>query len=80
MDITMARVCGDAACAALRAGGCMLPIIAVSGTSEGPEYLRAAGFSAALGKPFTLVALRGLLQAQAAPRSTEAGGEARRAE
>jgi CheY-like chemotaxis protein len=63
MDIEMPRVGGGAACAALRRGGCALPIIAVSGTAEGEEDLRRCGFTGALGKPFTQETLRGALVA-----------------
>ncbi len=59
LDINMPRMCGDVACAALRAAGrTALPILAVSGTSEGPEFVRRAGFSGLLPKPFSLEGLR----------------------
>ncbi len=63
LDINMPRVGGDVACAALRAGGCRLPIIAVSGTAEGADELRRYGFTAVLGKPFTQELLRATLVA-----------------
>ena len=68
MDITMARVSGDAACAALRAAGCQIPVIAVSGNLEAPDYVRRYGFSAMLGKPFTQEQLREALQVYVPPR------------
>ena len=61
MDINMTRVGGDVACAALRASGCVLPVLAVSGTSEGGEYLRRYGFSGLLAKPFSSEQLRDAL-------------------
>jgi CheY-like chemotaxis protein len=61
MDINMPRVNGDAACAALRASGCTLPILAVSGNVETAEYWRKHGFTGALGKPFTLEQLHAAL-------------------
>ncbi len=61
MDINMHRMGGDAACAALRATGCALPIIAVSGTADRVDYVRRFGFSAVLTKPFTHEALRAAL-------------------
>lgn len=70
MDINMPRMGGDAACAGLRAGGATLPVLAVSGTSEGPEFLRRAGFTALLPKPFTLERLRGALVAHTTGSAT----------
>jgi CheY-like chemotaxis protein len=64
----MARVSGDAACAALRAAGCQIPVIAVSGNLEAPDYVRRYGFSAMLGKPFTQEQLREALQVYVPPR------------
>ena len=58
MDINMVRLNGDAACAALRASGCSLPIIAVSANVDTSEYVRRFGFTAALGKPFSPEQLR----------------------
>jgi CheY-like chemotaxis protein len=70
MDISMRRVCGDVACATLRAAGATLPILAVSGNAEGAgDDLMRHGFTAALGKPFTIEALRDALV-------THAGGGA----
>ena len=63
MDINMARVNGDVACAALRAAGCALPVIAVSGTADDPEYVRRCGFTGVLSKPFSLEQLREALVA-----------------
>ena len=61
MDINMARVNGDVACAALRAAGCALPVIAVSGTADDPEYVHRCGFSGVLGKPFSVEQLHDAL-------------------
>ncbi len=63
MDVNMARVNGDVACAALRAAGCALPVIAVSGTADDPEYVRRCGFTGVLSKPFSLEQLREALVA-----------------
>jgi CheY-like chemotaxis protein len=63
LDIRMARVNGDAACAALRAGGYVGPIIAVTGNAtlvDSDEY-RRIGFTATLGKPFGAAELRAVL-------------------
>ena len=60
LDIRMARVNGDAACASLRAGGYTGPIIAVTGNAtraDAEDYARV-GFDATLGKPFDAAGLR----------------------
>lgn len=63
LDIRMIRVNGDAACAALRAGGYSGPIIAVTGNAtllDTEDYQRG-GFTATLGKPFGAAELRACL-------------------
>lgn len=68
LDIRMARVNGDVACAALRAGGYGGPIIAVTGNATAGDAAgyAAAGFSGTLGKPFGAVELRAALAGAAA--------------
>jgi CheY-like chemotaxis protein len=77
MDIHMARVQGDTACAALRAGGYTGPIVAVTGnaTRGDAEEYRRGGFTATLGKPFGLAALRACL-ADLARADGSGGGDA----
>ena len=64
MDVHMLRVNGDVACAALRAAGYTMPVIAVTGnaTSEDTLAYRRAGFTATLGKPFGVSGLRVCLE------------------
>jgi CheY-like chemotaxis protein len=65
MDIRMVRMNGDAACAALRAGGFAGPVVAVTGNATAHDAADYAwrGFTATLGKPFGPAELRGCLEA-----------------
>lgn len=65
MDVSMNRVGGDTACARLRAEGCSIPIIAVSGNAT-PELIGRYGFTAVIEKPFSEAALRAALVAHVA--------------
>jgi CheY-like chemotaxis protein len=63
LDIRMARVNGDVACASLRADGYTGPIVAVTGnaTRSDAEDYRRIGFTATLGKPFGAPEMRACL-------------------
>lgn len=60
MDVHMPVMDGIQAAIALRAGGCTLPILALSGTAdrEDLQNCRDAGMNGALEKPFTLDAFQ----------------------
>ena len=64
MDVRMPRMDGFAAARALRAGGCRVPLVAVSAdaSSEVRTNALAAGFDAVLLKPFALAELIRALQ------------------
>ena len=64
MDLRMPRMDGFEAARALRAGGCRVPLVAVTGddTPEARANALAAGFDAVLPKPFGLENLIDALQ------------------
>jgi two-component system capsular synthesis sensor histidine kinase RcsC len=70
MDLNMPHVGGDVACAALRAAGSRIPILAVSGTTEGEALVRRFGFTAILGKPFSVEQLREALEKHCSRRGS----------
>ena len=61
MDVHMPEMGGIEATIALRAGGCTLPILALSGTAAPQEFKDCldAGMNGALEKPFTLDTFEG---------------------
>lgn len=76
MDVWMARQNGDDACAALRAAGCAVHILAVTanvGSVDRAKYA-ARGFSGVLAKPFSVEELREALRAVGVPRAAAAPG------
>lgn len=64
LDIHMRTMNGDELCRRLRASGCSLPIIALTGdcTPDDCERFEAMGFNAVLGKPFNLQQLKEALE------------------
>jgi CheY-like chemotaxis protein len=62
LDIVMARSDGADVCAALRAGGINVPMVAVTGNARDTTFLLDCGFNLVVPKPFTLPTIQSALQ------------------